>query len=208
MKPDEESLIEKIVYKSDKKAFECLFFDYYDYLYRFAYRYLRHKEEAEELVSDIFLTLWRKRASLLSIQNLKVYLHVMVKHQAINYIKKHRKISFLSINDIPVDFTDQAETPEARLLTKELIKEIEAAIDELPARCKVVFQLVRIDGLRYREVAEILNISVKTVENQVGIAIQKIGSKLAHHLQNQKSHRFLKWGSGALVLAGLIFLFV
>lgn len=209
MKSDADNLRKKIIFDKDKKSFEQLFFNYYDYLYEFAYRYLRNKEEAEEVVSDVFLIIWQKRESLLKVTNLKVYLYVMVKNHAINHIKKHKKASFLSINNIPVDFVDEDENPERHLLTKELIKQIDEAIEGLPSRCKVIFQLVRIDGLRYKEVAEILDISVKTVENQVAIAIQKIGFKLTHYLQNKKNQRFIKWGSGAIVVAGIVsFLFI
>jgi RNA polymerase sigma-70 factor (ECF subfamily) len=79
-----------------------------------------------------------------------------------------------------------SEKPDSRLLTEELKKEIDDAIDGLPSQCKLIFQLVRIDGFKYKEVAEILNISVKTVENQVGIAIKKLAKKL-HHLQDNKT---------------------
>ncbi len=200
-------LDKNIIDKRDKKAFEQLFFEYYDYLYGFAYSYLKNKEEAEELVSDVFLTIWRKRESLPDIHNLKVYLYVSVRNQAINYIKKHKKASFFSIYDLPFDTMDQDESPEAQVLTKELITEIDEAMEELPPRCKEVFQLVRMDGLRYKEVAEMLKISVKTVENQVGIAVQKIGARLALHLQGQTRRRLIKWRSGTLTITSLIFLF-
>ena len=193
MKENEiKGLIKHMSKHEDVKVFEKLFFHYYDDLYRFAFRYLQQRELAEEVVSDVFMSIWQKRQSFSEVKNLKVYLYVITKNHALNYLKKNSKSLLFFAHEVQHHDVSTTDNPESKLLNDELRKEIDAAIDELPDRCKEVFQLVRLDGLKYKEVAEILDISVKTVENQLRIAVQRLSSQLIHHFKGRQRKNTLK----------------
>src|ERR1700754_1501427 len=163
----------------DQKAYKELFTTLYSSLFLFAKSMVKSKEAAEEIVSDVFIRIWERRRDLEKIDNLKVYLYVSTRNTAINYIN-HRKRSITNpLEEFQTEFTSIYFDPEQLLITADMLALIKKSIDQLPPKCKIIFKLVKEDGLKYREVAEILNISVKTVENQVAIALQKIGNTVS-----------------------------
>ena len=161
----------------DQQAYKVLFTALYPYLYPFALALVKTKEPAEEVVSDVFIKVWEKRKELPKIENLRLYLYVTTRHIALNYLDKQKRKPTR-----PLDGFQQAELisvhldPEQLLITADMMAMLRKAIDQLPPKCKVIFKLVKEDGLKYREVAEILGISVKTVENQLAIALHKLSS--------------------------------
>ena len=143
----------------------------------FARALVKAKEPAEEVVSDVFIKVWEKRRELEKIESLKLYLYVATRHIALNYLDKQRRKSTK-----PLDYFQHSELisvnldPEQLLITADMMAMLRKAVDQLPPKCKVIFKLVKEDGLKYKEVAEILGISVKTVENQLAIALHKLGN--------------------------------
>jgi RNA polymerase sigma-70 factor (family 1) len=162
----------------DQAAYKTLFESYYDRLHRLAFLITRSKELSEEIVSDVLIALWRNRSHALDIANLRVYLYIATRNTAMNYQKKLQKKAIVRLDDLDVDLADPYANPEQAFVTKEMDARIRAAIDALPPRCKMVFKLVKEDGLSYKEAAEVLGLSVGTVDNQLVIAIKKIASAL------------------------------
>jgi RNA polymerase sigma-70 factor (family 1) len=146
-------------------------------LYRLIYSTVHHKEVAEELTNDVFIQIWQSRKKLDIIENPEVYLFVCAKNKAFAYLKSI-KASVISIDDIqPFDLQIE-RTPEDMLISSEMVARIKAAIRQLPPKCQLVFLLVKENNLKYREVAEILGLSVKTVEAQMSIALKKLSQSI------------------------------
>ena len=159
----------------DETAFTQLYLHFGKKLTQFAVSLVRSKEIAEELVEDVFVKLWANRQHADAIENITVYLYVAVKNRSLNAIsqKAHELIS------APFDYLDTsldrfAADPYDLLITAEMMNRMRHAVDALPPRCKLIFKLIREDNLKYKEVAEILNISVNTIDVQMAIAVRKI----------------------------------
>lgn len=146
--------------------------------------------QAEEIVSDVFVLIWQKREQLQEIRNPLVYIYVCTKNHSLNALPKN-KGSHLSFDALDKDALAIIPDVEERLASKELAQIIEHAISELPGRCQMIFRLVKMDGFSYKDVAELLGISPKTVDAQLAIAIKKLGLTIRLHMhQFQDSPRF------------------
>jgi RNA polymerase sigma-70 factor (family 1) len=176
-----ESLKGKIA-AGDQNAFRQLFNLYSRKLIHFAASIVKSNDAAREIVDEVFIKLWRNKSTIVSIQNLTVYLYRAAKNTSLNYLSARAKENITqSFDFFSVQLADE-QSPETKLITSELLKKINAAIDQLPPRCKMVFKLVREDGLSYKEVGAILNISPKTVDAQMMIAVKQISEKLSPDL--------------------------
>ena len=160
-----------------QSAFREVYVLFYKRLFRFAFAIVKTRELAEEIVEDVFVKLWQKHAEARRIQNLRIYLYTATKNTALNYLAKKAKESITEPFDhIHIELNDAAVNPEQILITAEIYKKIQAAVEALPPRCKMIFKLVREDGLRYKEIAEILNISINTIDAQMAIAVKRIAA--------------------------------
>ena len=168
----------QIAEQDDEAAFGELFRLFYPKLLLFTETILKSREPAEEAVEDVFLKLWENRKVLPAINNVNYYLLVAAKHKALDYLEKMKKQAVISLDEVEVEFGDIPVNPENTLISAENIRIIQAIINDLPPRCKLIFRLIKEDGLKYREAAELLNISVKTVETQMSLALSKIGAGL------------------------------
>lgn len=171
-------LIKKIAVEGDAVAFKTLFLSYYNRLARFAYSFTKAMQPAEEIVSDVFLKLWKTRTSLTEVQNIHLYLYVMTKNASLNYLQKEKKTAFFSLDQHLLDLPDIGESPEQRMMNAEIFQQLQTAVAQLPPKCRLIFKLVKEDGLKYKEVAVLLDISQKTVEAQMTIALKRIGSSV------------------------------
>lgn len=169
-----ELLSRKISQNSDQQAFKELYLVYFDRLYKFAFSILHSSEFAEEAVNDVFLNIWQKRSSLKNIESLKNYLFISTKNTSFNYLSKFRKERNTTLDDVLVRFEIDELTPETAFFTAEIRKEIEQAINQLPPKTKLVFQMAKVEGLKYKEIAQILDISVNTIDNHIATAIKKL----------------------------------
>ena len=169
-------------------AFTQLYLHFGKKLIQFAVSLVRSKEIAEELVEDVFVKLWANRNNLTEIKNLTVYLYVAVKNRSLNSLSHKAK----ELIAAPFDYLDTtldefASDPYDIMITSEMMASMQHSIDELPPRCKMIFKLIREDGLKYKEVADILNISVNTIDTQMAIAVKKICAAL--HVKNSSKFR-------------------
>lgn len=158
----------------DEQAYKRLFNMLFHPLKKFSQSIVKSKETAEEVAGDVMISLWRNREKLPHINNVKVYAFVIAKNLSLNALKKISGQEFVSIDEIDVDLVLDVSNPERLLITAELKQKIEEAVQSLPPKCKLVFKLVKEEGLSYKEAAEVLNLSIKTVDAHLVTAIRKI----------------------------------
>lgn len=165
----------RIAEGDDSSAYKELYHLLYYRLHAFAQGIVRNHEVAEEIVSDVFVKLWQQRARLSQINNLTVYLYVATKNLSYNYLLRRQKETQGGLHELmQVSVGRFSPSPEQLLISEEMVRKIEDAIQHLPPKCKLIFKLVKEDGLKYKEIAEILQISVKTIDAQLAIALRKI----------------------------------
>jgi len=173
-KPDLIVLWNKICLESDINAFEQLYRFLYSRLIRFSVYYVGDKQAAEDLVTEVFVKCWENRTSGTSILNPESYLFIAVKNQSLKYLKKNSSVTFIDLVDVDEDVSVTAQTPQYILERKELHKQLNLAIESLAPQAREVFRLIKEGGMKYKEVAEMLNISPRTVQTQLFRAIAKL----------------------------------
>lgn len=180
-KVDTLKLWKLICNNDDENAFELFFHILNNSLIKFCVLYVHQREIAEEIVSDVFVKCWLNRKNLTEIQNPETYLFVAVKNQSLNHIKKYSTIHLVQIEETnSVEFVN-TYNPQKEIENKELIFRMDQAIAGLPQQCRIVFRLIKEDGMKYKEVAEILNISPRTVQTQLFRAIKKLSVVLTQY---------------------------
>jgi RNA polymerase sigma-70 factor (family 1) len=162
----------------DQVSYQKIFFHFFLPLKSFSYSIIKSKELAEEIVSDALIEIWAKRKQLAEIEDLKMYLYVSVRNASLRKLQQSKKAFTFSLDEVDVEFTSAYENAETILLNQELSQKIDAAIQQLPQRCKLIFKLAKEDKLKYKEIAILLNISVKTIDHQLSIAVKKIAEVL------------------------------
>jgi RNA polymerase sigma-70 factor (ECF subfamily) len=177
------NLLLRIAHDNDEEAFKQLFDLYADRLFRFAKSFLKDKFLAEEAVSDVFYKVWLHRSSLENHTTIKAYLFKATYNTSLNYLDEARRKKAVSLEDIDVDLGTEL-CPESELINKELKEIIEQAIDSLPPRCKLIYRMAKVEQMKYKEIAELLEISIKTIDHQLTIAIQKIGEVIKKYLRD------------------------
>lgn len=180
MNLSEEDLIVRLK-SNDREAYNYIFRTYYMELYYIALKYLDNTEEAKDLVQSTFIKIWEKRLSLIAGQSIKPYLFTIHKNNCLDKLKnKNSKINKFSVREL--DATDQvghlSGPPDENLIVEELEYKIIKAISLLPERCRIIFEYSRFHELTYGEIAQKLSISIKTVENQMSIALDKLRTHL------------------------------
>ena len=165
----------------DITAFEMLFRTYYQPLCHYASSFLQDKEDAEEIVQSTFLLLWEKRETLAIRSSVKPYLYAMVRNACLNVIK-HEKIKQKYAGE-ETALADRSHDSVSHIVaSNELEFKIMQAMEVLPEQCRMVFKLSRFEELKYAEIAEQLNISIKTVENHMGKALKIMREQLKDFL--------------------------
>lgn len=167
----------------DMGTFKLLMKTFGPPLHYFAGTIVDNRQEAEEIVADVFIRVWQQRESLPPPHNIKFYLFKAVKNTALNYLKgKGRRSMHEAAWEVTVSHR-QARSPEDILISKEDIRSIQAIIGSLPPRCRQIFILVKEEGLSYEEVAQLLDISKATVNVQITLAMKKIWGALSPALR-------------------------
>jgi RNA polymerase sigma-70 factor, ECF subfamily len=162
--------------EGEEKAFQTLFLKYYSAMCRFANQLLNDRELSEEIVQDMFVKIWEKRTVLNIETSVKHYFFRSVRNHCLNHIQ-HEKIKKQYANKI-LESANQKINTEQYYLEIDLIKRIEKSIASLPPKRREIFRLSREQGLKYKEIADKLGISVKTVEAQMGLALKYLREDL------------------------------
>src|SRR6478752_762205 len=131
----------------DQLAYRQLFILFYNKLSRFVMGFTKSKELTEEIVSDVFINVWRRRKNIQEILNLKLYLYVSAKNITFNYLKKLHRENLADLDSVEIEPEDPFADPAAAMITREMNLKLKAAINELPPRCKLIFTLIKEDGL-------------------------------------------------------------
>ena len=155
--------------KDDEKAFEYIYQTLYPRLCAFANQYVNDNNAAEDVVSDVMYELWRKKRTFESFESIKAFLYVSVRNKSLSYLRK-QKISFKHSEEIKKTSTESFF--KEHLIEEELTGILRQALDQLPEKARKVYELSCIEGLKYKEVAEDLNVSINTVKSQRARAIK------------------------------------
>lgn len=180
--PDHIELIKKIK-KGDPGSLELLFRRLYPQLCAYANKYLNDMDESEEIVQEVFIKIWKNRENLDEKQSVNGYLFTSVKNNCFNLLE-HWKVKDKYTELLARIYTsppEQISSHEA-FVAEELEKDFHRALEQLPPECRKIFELSRLEGLKYQEIAERLNISIKTVEVQMSRALRKIRVQLKEYL--------------------------
>ena len=175
--PEEEKILLQRIKADDSAAFRQLFDAYYKYLTVTAYRYLHEGEKAKDMAQDAFVELWNRRETLTITSGVKAYLRQAVVNKCLNYIKREKRLDFSENAMLPETPTTPAATDN--LEYEDTRKTIQDAIDTLPERCRIIFCMSRFDEKSHKEIAAELNISTKTIENQITRALKTLRSVLS-----------------------------
>lgn len=167
----------ELIQHLDSGSYETAFKSHFKGLHGYAFTIVKDDVIAEEMVQNVFFKLWSKREQLNIESSLKAYLFKAVYHECLNYLRQ------LKVKSEYQSFAmhrnhEEVHDGENKVVMRELEHNLRKAIEELPEQCRMIFQLSRFNELRYREIAEHLNISVKTVENQMGKALRVLRLKL------------------------------
>jgi RNA polymerase sigma-70 factor (ECF subfamily) len=163
--------------EGDEAAFDTIFRTWYEQLVALGDRMLRDRAAAEEIVQEVMLELWRRRDRLSTEGSAQAYLFTATRNRVLNYLRHLR----VRAKGEPFLLPDEAapDRADSAAVESEIEAAIRGAITELPPRCREVFELSRIQGLKYSEIAQTLGVSVKAVEAQIGKALKLLRERLA-----------------------------
>ena len=177
----ENESIGTLLAQKDETAFEQVFKTHFKRLHAYAFTILRDEVEAEEIVQQVFFKLWERNENLSLSGSVSAYLYRAVHNESLNYLK-HQKVRSNHQLHVAYSMKNEVEHPAKKVMAGELEKKIHTALNELPEQCRTIFQMSRFDELKYREIADKLGISIKTVENHMGKALKLLREKLVDFL--------------------------
>jgi RNA polymerase sigma-70 factor (ECF subfamily) len=172
----DRALVGRLI-RGDERAFDEIFRAWYAPLVRAAEVMLRERAVAEEVVQEVMLELWRRRERLDPNGSAQAYLFQATRNRALNHLR-HLQVQRRSAPQLARDDARDATAP-SRLVAQEIDVALRDALDELSPRCRQVFEMSRVQGLKYGEIAETLGVSVKAVEAQMGKALRTLRERLA-----------------------------
>lgn len=161
--------------------FDRIYVSYYPRMIRFARNYVVCDEEAENLVQDVFVLLWEKREVLTIQVSLLAYLLTLLKNRCLDYLR-HQVVIDDCMQELKYKLTSLEQFNYAFSSEEDIELVITNAINTLPERCRLIFIKSRIEGKKYREIADELNLSVNTVENQIALALKRLKIELKEYL--------------------------
>ena len=172
--------------KEDKKAFGVFFRMYYEKFIKVSLLYVRGYRNAEDIVSDVFIKILKRKNKLQEIERIDGYLFLMVKNQCLDFLKrKINQSNFQQIDEHPGHYFYGEGDLRKEIEGNELKAIINQCIENFPPRRKVVYRLIKENWLKYKEVAEILDISPKTVENHLNFALKKLRAVIEKYLKDR-----------------------
>lgn len=180
-------LHKKMCYLQDEDAYRKLFYHFYPILLNFSTAILSNKEDAEEVVSEVMLKVWTMGGDLNYVENLTVYLFKATRNKAYDVLrKKNREVSTVTISDHIQAYIVDKNSPESLYTRSELEQYIGKIIRALPTQSQLVYRLIKEQGLAYKQVTEVLGISLNTAETHMRLALKKIRAALNAYLAEEK----------------------
>ena len=182
-------LLSRIVEKNDEKAFSEFFDHYHTRLINLSLLFLPRYDLAEDVVSEVLLKLLQKKESLLEIRNFEGYLFKMVKNKSLNHLKsKAEELGNIQIDDINDYLLPERNDPEKTLINTNLGQLLDRVIQALPPKRRLVFKMVKDENMSHKEVAEILEISERTVEVHLKLAIKDLRVSLKDYYEEHRDY--------------------
>ena len=163
------------------EQFEKVYKSCFKGLHAYACSFLDDNEQAEEMVQQVFLKLWERRMNIEISISLQAYLYRSVYNESMNFLK-HEKVKQTHVSFIKHTTSESSNNHQTDIHTRELETNIKKALSKLPEQCRTIFQLSRFEELKYKEIAERLGLSIKTIENQMGKALKIMRTELAAYL--------------------------
>ncbi|MFY8024662.1 MAG: sigma-70 family RNA polymerase sigma factor [Sediminibacterium sp.] len=179
-------LLIAIAYNNDQSAYRTLFIQLHGKLKQFSFSIVRSEEEAEDIVSELFILIIQRKEQLCQLESPLYYFYTTVRNMSLNLLKKQKRRAGLSMDEWQVQLNSIYFRPDLLMITEDMVLKIKMAINTLPNRCRLIFKLIKEDGLKYKEVAELLAISVKTVEAQMAIAMRRMAQSMQVDLQSKQ----------------------
>lgn len=168
-----------LIGENSERAFRQIVSTYQKKVIRFISLFVQNEQECEELASDVFLSIWTNRCNLGDISNFDNYIFIISRNKALNHLRKD-KVETIDLNSFPIDaFQNTETTPESIFINREMADELNTIINELPHKTKLAFHLVREDKMKYKDAAEVLGVSIRTIEKQVASAVTKLKERLS-----------------------------
>ncbi len=175
----ENAELQQLLMENEDAFMEALFRTYFSFVCKTIYRIVQSNATAEDLAQDVFIKIWNRRAELHQVY-FKAYLHRAAINMALDYIDKNKR---RGVHMPMEEYMEPVQAAPAGQSLQQTTRHIQQAIDKLPEKCREIFILSRYEELSYREIATTLNISVKTVENQMMTALKKLRVSLQDYLQ-------------------------
>lgn len=165
----QDEALYRLLQQGKEKALSAIFDKYFQDLCFYSFQITKSKEHTEEVVADVFIKIWENRKQV-HILNLKNYLYKSVKNGSLQVLKNVK--THYCIDDNQLEPLIQTTNFESQIIEKELLEHVIRIINKMPEKRRIIFQLNRFNGLKYKEIADLLNISLSTVQNQMILAIQ------------------------------------
>ena len=177
----------RMSYLQDEDAYRKLFYHFFPVLLTFCTTILKNREDAEEIVSEVMLKVWTMGENLNQVENLTVYLFKAARNKAFDVLrKKSQKVSTVAISDNIQEYITDENSPESLYTGVELTQFINKVIQALPTQSQLVYRLVKEQGMSYKQVTEVLGISINTAETHMRLALKKIRTALHAYLAEKK----------------------
>lgn len=178
-------LLQRIIEHDDRRAYSRFFHNLYAKLIKFAVYYVKGYQSAEDVVSDVFVYFLKNKKNFGEIKDVEAFFYIAVKNQSLKHLRKNGLAH--QLNDHPEDFEIAAETtPFQKTLENEFFDVMNKAVEALPPKRRMVFRLVKEDGLKYAQVAELLDLSIKTVETHLALAVKSLREVACNYMQSKE----------------------
>ncbi len=179
VKTSKETLFSTAFEQGNYEAFKQVFKKFYNPLCHHAYKYVHSREVAEEIVSDVFMKIWKNRLEIEIHTSYESYLYRCVRNLSLDFLKSKQHNQNCLDQDIETAYhVADFYNPEQSMIYEEFYSKVQSAIEALPPQCRLIFKMSRDDGYTYQEIANNLGLSIKTIETQVGRALKILRGKL------------------------------
>ena len=177
-----KEIFKKLSDSPDRSLYNFFFNKYYPKLIWFALLFVKQHNAAEEVVSDVMLSIFKKRKKLAKTDNIDGYIFISVKNQSLKYLRKRKRQIYIDNLESVTDLLmTTSPSPEYEYLENEFHQIVKSTIDSLPPKRKLVFKMIKEEGLKYNDVANLLDLSVKTIETHMGLALKSLHENIEQY---------------------------
>ena len=181
-----KEIFAKLSESPDRALYNFFFDKYYTKMIWFALIFVKNHNAAEEVVSDVLLSIFKKREKIAKSDNIEGYIFISVKNQSLKYLKKNKRQVYFDNFESEADLLmTTSVSPEYEILENEFYNVIKVTLDSLPPKRRLVFRMIKEEGLKYQEVAKLLDLSVKTVETHMGLALKTLHQNIEKYKKDE-----------------------